>query len=159
VQVERFNGLAPDEAEAQLRQCCASAAWTRPVAAGRPYPDRAALLAAADAAFDRLTWPDIAEALAGHPKIGERTSNSWSRAEQSSVDTAGGQTLAALAEGNRSYERKFGHVFLIRASGRSADEMLAELRKRLDNDEPDERLVVAGELRAITRIRLERLFA
>jgi 2-oxo-4-hydroxy-4-carboxy-5-ureidoimidazoline decarboxylase len=168
VRVERLNGLAPDEAEFQLRRCCASSAWARMVAAGRPYPDPAAALASADAAFARLAWADIAEALAAHPKIGERTDNEWSRTEQSgvfpaatrgAVDTAGAGTLADLAEGNRSYQRKFGHVFLICASGRSADEMLAALRDRLGNDEPTERLVVARELRAITRLRLERLLA
>jgi 2-oxo-4-hydroxy-4-carboxy-5-ureidoimidazoline decarboxylase len=168
VRVERLNGLAPDEAERELQRCCASGAWARLVAAGRPYPDPAAVFAGADAAFGRLAWPEIADALAAHPRIGERTGDEWSRSEQSSlfpastgktVDTAGAGTLAALAEGNREYERKFGHVFLVCATGRSADEMLAALRERLGNDEPTERVVVADELRKITRLRLERLLA
>lgn len=162
--VAEFNALIGDEAARQLSACCAAPGWVAALVAGRPYPARSDLLTASDAAFARLGWPDVARALAAHPRIGERAAGAsreagWSRREQSGVAGAGGDTLAALADGNREYERRFGHTFLICASGRSADEMLAALRARLGNDVATERAVVHDELRKITRLRLERLLA
>ena len=160
--VEEFNALPTARAEADLIACCAAPRWAYLIAAGRPYPDLPALLAAADAASRALTWPDVALALAAHPRIGQRaagpsTGAAWSRQEQAAVGTAADEVRAALAEGNRAYEERFGHVFLIRADGRSAEEMLAALRERLGNDPGAERRAVAEELRQITRLRLERL--
>ncbi|HEV2893222.1 MAG TPA: 2-oxo-4-hydroxy-4-carboxy-5-ureidoimidazoline decarboxylase, partial [Actinomycetota bacterium] len=105
---------------------------------------------------------DLAEALAGHPRIGQRADGSsaeavWSRQEQSGVGDADAEVRAALREGNRAYEERFGHVFLVSASGRSAEELLAALRQRLGNDPDTEWGAVAGELRQITRRRLEGL--
>jgi 2-oxo-4-hydroxy-4-carboxy-5-ureidoimidazoline decarboxylase len=158
-----FNALPAAEAEAELRSCCASAAWARQVAAGRPYPDLAALCDAADAALAGLRWPDLAEALAVHPRIGERASGEgreagWSRREQAGIGSESAPaTHAALAEANREYERRFGHVFLVFASGRTATELLAAARERLGNPPDVEREVVRGELGKIARLRLERL--
>ena len=149
----RFNAASAADAERELRACCASPAWVRTVAGGRPYPHRVDLLAAADAAFSALSWADIAQALAGHPRIGERAQGA-SAGEQSGV--ADGDR-AALEIANREYERRFGHVFLIRASGRPGEEMLAALRARLANSPEAEQAVVRDELRQITRLRLERL--
>ncbi|GAA0714371.1 2-oxo-4-hydroxy-4-carboxy-5-ureidoimidazoline decarboxylase [Dactylosporangium roseum] len=156
-----FNTSPPAEAERDLRACCAVPAWAAELAAGRPYPDVAALLAVADTALRRLTWADIARALADHPRIGERPdgadrSSAWSRREQAGVagDTA---TRAALAAANLEYERRFGHLFLIFASGRGEAELLAAARQRLTHDDETERRVVHEELRRIALLRLERL--
>ena len=132
------------------------------MAAGRPYAGLDTLLDAGDRAVAELDRDDLAEALAAHPRIGQQAAGSsteaaWSRKEQVAVGAADDQVQAALAEGNRAYEERFGHVFLIRADGRSAEEMLAALRERLGNDPDTEWREVAEELRQITRLRLERL--
>lgn len=154
-----FNALPPAEAERELLACCAAPAWARAVAGGRPYPDRLALRTAGDAAARGLTWADVALALAAHPRIGQRAAGAgqeaaWSRREQAGVaDSA----KAALAEVNREYEERFGHVFLIFATGKTAEEMLAAARVRLAHDEATERPIVQEELRKIALLRLERL--
>lgn len=151
-------------AERALLDCCASPAWAGRLAAGRPYQDRGALTAAADAALAGLPWPEVERALAAHPRIGERPAGGardagWSRREQSGVDAADPVTREALAAGNEEYERRFGHVYLVCAAGRSGDELLALLRARLGNDPDAERAVVREELRRIMRLRLDRLLA
>jgi 2-oxo-4-hydroxy-4-carboxy-5-ureidoimidazoline decarboxylase len=160
----RFNALPHDEAERELLACCAAPAWACAVAGGRPYQDLAALRAAADSALAALTWPDIVQALSAHPRIGQRAEGgardaAWSREEQSGMAGAEEGTKTALAEANREYERRFDHVFLISATGRSPAEMLEAARARLANDDATEREVVRGELAKITRLRLERLIA
>jgi allantoicase len=157
-----LNSLPTAQAKELLASCCGSRAWVDRMAAGRPYTDLDALLEAGDRAVAGLDRDGLAEALAGHPRIGQRaagpsTGAAWSRQEQAAVGTAADEVRAALAEGNRAYEERFGHVFLIRADGRSAEEMLAALRERLGNDPGAERRAVAEELRQITRLRLERL--
>jgi 2-oxo-4-hydroxy-4-carboxy-5-ureidoimidazoline decarboxylase len=159
-----FNALPGERAERELLSCCAAPAWARAVAAGRPYPDLAAALAAADAASARLSWGGIAQALAAHPRIGERPSGTglavvWSRREQAGMATAGEETAAALLAANKAYEERFGHVFLVSASGRTPEELLAAARARLGNDPAGERDVVREELRKIARLRLERLLS
>jgi 2-oxo-4-hydroxy-4-carboxy-5-ureidoimidazoline decarboxylase len=157
--VEAFNALPVARAEADLLACCAAPGWGAAIVAGRPYPRRSDLLAAADAAARALSWADVAVGLGAHPRIGERAAGpsreaAWSRGEQAGVaDTA----TAALAVANREYEQTFGHVFLICASGKSDTEMLAAARARLGNDPATERAVVADELRKIALLRLERL--
>lgn len=156
----RFNALPRREAEAVLARCCASARWAAEVARGRPYPSLAAVHAASDAALARLDECDVDEAMAGHARIGEPATGAdgaWSRREQSRVATATDDVRAALAEGNRVYEARFGHVYLVCASGRDAEELLALLRERLDNDPVTERRVLRQELAAINRVRLDRL--
>jgi 2-oxo-4-hydroxy-4-carboxy-5-ureidoimidazoline decarboxylase len=160
--VEVFNGLPAERAEADLLACCAVASWARGLTALRPYPRRGDLMIAADAALRALTWEQIAQGLAAHPRIGERVSGAgreaaWSRQEQSGAADADEATRAALVQANRDYEDRFGHVFLIFASGRSDVEMLAAARERLGNDDAAEQVVVAGELRKIAMLRLERL--
>ena len=157
-----FNSLTADRARADLLTCCAVGAWAAAVADGRPYPDRNALVATANAAARALTWTDVLKGLSAHPRIGERAEGpgreaAWSRLEQSGAagaDTAG---RVALVDANRKYEAKFGHVFLIFASGRDETEILAQARNRLGNDVATERAVVAEELRKIALLRLERL--
>jgi 2-oxo-4-hydroxy-4-carboxy-5-ureidoimidazoline decarboxylase len=154
ISVAEFDGLPPAEAERELRTVCTAPRWARAVAAGRPYGSAAALQAVAAAA---LTDADLDEAITGHPRIGDRAAGSQSRREQSAVATAEADVLTALAEGNRAYEERFGHVYLVCATGRSADDLLAALRARLDNDPATERAVALQELRAINRLRIERL--
>ncbi|MBX6385072.1 MAG: 2-oxo-4-hydroxy-4-carboxy-5-ureidoimidazoline decarboxylase [Microbispora sp.] len=146
-----------------LRSCCASTKWVEKVAARGPFRDLDALRRASEAAFTVLTWEDVLEALAAHPRIGERPGGAgreaaWSRSEQSGMADAGPDLLDAIREGNAAYERRFGHVYLVCATGRDAGELLALLRERLGNDEETERKVVAGELSKIVALRLAKLW-
>ena len=155
-----LNALSTPEAERVLTACCASPRWASVVAAGRPYASPEQLFDAADDALADLDEDDVSRALSGHPRIGERAEGdpgAWSRREQSGLTGAGTSTLQALAEGNRSYEAKFGQVYLVCASGRGAEELLAVLQQRLRNDAVTERAVVRRELGLINRIRLGRL--
>lgn len=161
---DELNNAPAVEAAERLRACNASRRWVEAVLAGRPYPDPESLLVAADKAARSLDWSDVQEALDSHPRIGERpsddsTESAWSRQEQVAVGGSDPQTQQALREGNAAYEQRFGHVFLIRAAGRSADDMLAELRRRLNHDAVTERTEVTEQLAGITRLRLERLLA
>ncbi|MEX1177063.1 MAG: allantoicase [Nitriliruptor sp.] len=166
----RRHGLAvldsaPDDlAVAALSTCNGSSRWAQKVAAQRPFGTPDALFAAADAACAEADRDDILEAFKAHPRIGDRTpthadpgASRWSAGEQSGTANAEQDTLEALADGNRAYEERFGHVFLIRAAGRSADEMLAALRERLDNDPDTELRVAAEQQRQITALRLDKL--
>jgi OHCU decarboxylase len=154
-----FNGLPSEAATGELLAVCHSPRWAGQVAAGRPYADVAALQKAADETWMALGPDDWLEAFAAHPRIGQSGGGSaaWSRQEQSGVGGAGQDVQEALARGNAEYEARFGHVFLIAAAGRSADEILAQLEARLGNDPATELRVAAGEHRRITRLRLEKL--
>jgi 2-oxo-4-hydroxy-4-carboxy-5-ureidoimidazoline decarboxylase len=151
-----FNAAPAGEAERDALSWCESRAFAARVAAGRPYRDPDALLAAVDAAFEDLTWDDIAESMNGHPRIGDRAAG-VSAAEQSGAAAAGDEVRRGLAEGNAAYEERFGHIFLICASGLSGEQMLTSLRARLGNDPDAERSVVRAELLKITRLRLTKL--
>ncbi|MDH2428706.1 2-oxo-4-hydroxy-4-carboxy-5-ureidoimidazoline decarboxylase [Sphaerisporangium sp. TRM90804] len=159
-----FNALSPAEAERELLTCCASREFARRVAGSRPYGAPGDLVAAAAAAVAGLEWPDVLEALDAHPRIGERAAgasreSSWSRDEQSGTAGADRRVLAELAAGNAEYERRFGHVYLVCATGLSAPEMLERLRSRLDGDPEAEPAVVREELGKITRLRVAKLLA
>jgi 2-oxo-4-hydroxy-4-carboxy-5-ureidoimidazoline decarboxylase len=161
VDLPGFNSAPAEDVTPVLLACCDVPSWAAAVRDDRPYADLAALLTTADAAARRFTRADVDRALAAHPRIGERAAGNgadaaWSREEQSAV----GQDAAvqrALAEGNRDYEERFDRVFLIRAAGRSGDEVLAALRSRLGNDEATEAGVVAEELREIALLRLRQV--
>jgi 2-oxo-4-hydroxy-4-carboxy-5-ureidoimidazoline decarboxylase len=153
-----FNAGPAQDAERTVLACCASRTFATAIAGGRPYPDATALMAAVDTAFEALTWDDIVESINGHPRIGDRAvSGGTSAAEQSGAAAASDQVRQGLADGNLAYEQRFGHIFLICASGLSGREMLAQLRARLDNDEEAERAVVRAELRKITRLRITKV--
>jgi 2-oxo-4-hydroxy-4-carboxy-5-ureidoimidazoline decarboxylase len=153
-----FNGASPEAAERDVLACCASRSFARRIAGGRPYRDTAALQAAADAAFEALSWDDIVESMNAHPRIGDRVrAGGWSAAEQSGAASASDQVRQALTDGNLAYEQRFGHVFLICASGLSGQDMLGQLRARLGHDPQAERAVVREELLKITRLRLAKL--
>jgi len=163
----RLNALPAEEAERELRACCGSLAWARRMAAARPFPDEAALFETADAIWRALDEADWREAFRSHPKIGERTAEAgqsgreraWSAGEQAGIGDAEDATRRALAEGNAAYEARFGYIYIVCATGKSAEEMLDILRARLRNDPGTEIRVAAEEQRRITRIRLEKLLA
>jgi 2-oxo-4-hydroxy-4-carboxy-5-ureidoimidazoline decarboxylase len=169
-----LNALSADDAERELHTCCAATAWVRRIATARPYADADALVRTSDAAFAGLGEADIEEALRAHPRIGDRLyfpgqptpptssggldrESSWSRSEQAGVIDADSDVTHSLHEGNVAYEERFGHVFLICATGLSAGQMLAALRERLRNDDATERATVREELRKIANLRLAKL--
>jgi 2-oxo-4-hydroxy-4-carboxy-5-ureidoimidazoline decarboxylase len=155
-----FNAAPAQDAERAVLACCASKAFAEAIASGRPYPDPAALLIAVDAKFEALSWDDIVESMNEHPRIGDRVAGSGvSAAEQSGATAASDRVRQGLAEGNLAYEKRFGHIFLICASGLTGQEMLAQLRARLGNDRDAERTVVRAELSKITRLRMTRLLS
>jgi OHCU decarboxylase len=156
-----FIQLPAAEAVDALLAVCHSRRWAAEVAAGRPYADADALLAAADRIWMSLRPQDWLEALAAHPRIGERGGRSAasSELEQSGVGVAAADVRASIASGNADYEARFGHVFLVSAEGRSAEQILANLRSRLANDPDVELRVAAEEHRRITRLRLIRLLS
>ena len=163
--LRRLNELARDEAEALMLKCCGSSAWARAMVASRPFADTNDLLEASDRVWWSLAPEDWLEAFKSHPKIGERKSEretsadaqAWAASEQSSMKRASNETASALAQGNREYERKFGYIFIICATGKSADEMLSLLRERLNNGANLELRIAAEEQRRITRLRLQKL--
>lgn len=157
--LDGFNTLTDRQRMHALFEVCSSTIWARRVLAGAPFPDSQALLDRADRVLAELPDAEIDAALDGHPRIGGVVHNAASAREQAGVAVAGDDVLAALAAGNRAYENKFGHVYLVCASGRSADELLAILTERLANDPDTERRVMRSELGKINRLRLERLLS
>ena len=159
----RLNALPAAEAEAALLHCLGATRWARAMAARRPFSSREALFAAADELCAALGREDWLEAFSRHPKIGEKraaqetsaTERRWSEQEQSAASAAADNTRAALAEANRAYFDRFGYIFIICATGKSAEEMLALLRQRLQNDPDAELGIAAQEQRRIARLRLE----
>jgi 2-oxo-4-hydroxy-4-carboxy-5-ureidoimidazoline decarboxylase len=157
-----WNHLDEERAAEELRACCAAEAWVEGVLTARPYASPTDLLATSDALVRSLDDAGLAQALAAHGRIGERPAGetreaAWSREEQAAALGAGADVHALLREGNRAYEQRFGRVFLIRAAGRSPEEMYAALQDRLDHDDQTERGVVLDELAQIVHLRLERL--
>jgi OHCU decarboxylase len=163
--LQSLNSLPRDAAEAELLRCCGSQRWARAMAAKRPFPDAAALIAAADETWSGLDPADWLQAFAQHPRIGERaldaprctSTGAWAATEQAGAANADDDLKRALEEGNRVYERRFNHVFIICASGKSATQMLASLQARLNNDPETERRIAAQEQAMITRLRLQKL--
>jgi 2-oxo-4-hydroxy-4-carboxy-5-ureidoimidazoline decarboxylase len=154
----RFNVLPADEATAALRTVCTSAAWAAALLARRPYPTAAHLVATSDAATAALTDADLAQALAGHPPIGHPTpGDARSAREQRGMAGAPEQLNQEMAELNLAYQRTFGHVFLICATGLTGAQLRDALRSRLGNPPERERDLVRAELAKINKIRLLRL--
>jgi len=160
----RWNRLPTEEAGQEILACCGSAAWARAMLARRPLADETALVRASDEIWNQLTVPDWVEAFSKHPRIGERKapvgapakSAAWSTQEQRAVVAAGVAVHSALAVANREYEQRFGRVFIVCATGRSAPEMLDILRRRLQNDDATELREAAEEQRKITNLRLKK---
>ena len=156
-----LNSLPVAAARAALGRCCGARHWVDAMLAARPFGSDAELLATAERVWWGLGRADWLEAFAAHPRIGDRGrgTTDWARREQAGADGAAEATLAALAQGNHAYEERFGHVFLISATGKTAEEMLGALRDRLTNDPATELRVAAEEQAKITRLRLDTLAA
>lgn len=155
--------LTESELREGLTACLQVPRWVDEVAKAGPYLSLAALLEQARASATPLRPGEVEQALADHPRIGEAaagdgTAQQFSQAEQAAAASDDEQLAAALAEGNRAYEEKFGRIFLIRAAGRSRVEILAELRRRLESDPVTEEQQVGAELRDIALLRIPQLF-
>lgn len=165
--VERLNHMRPEEAREELTRCCGARRWIDRMLVARPFPSPRALFEAADRIWSELNDQDYQEAFAHHPRIGDieslrkkfASTASWASQEQAGASAADEATLQGLADGNREYEARFGHIFIVCATGKSAGEMLAILRSRLGNDPGVEVAIAAEEQRKITRLRLEKLIA
>lgn len=156
-----FDRLDDDAARDIVASWAAVPRWADAVLAGRPYGSADALAVAADRLARTWTDDEVDAALAEHPRIGDRpvgdgAAAAASRLEQAASAEADVDTAAALRAGNAAYEARFDRVFLVRAAGRSADQVLAELRRRMANDDATERVEVADQLREIALLRLER---
>jgi allantoicase len=165
--LNRLNEASRDDASAELLKCCGSRRWAARLADLRPFASHLDLLSAADQVFSKLDDGDWLEAFAAHPRIGDRAAiasrfgetRSWAEGEQAGALVAPDAVLDELARGNQAYEERFGHVFLICATGQSAFRMLASLRDRLANPPDIELQIAADEQRRISRLRLEKLLA
>jgi 2-oxo-4-hydroxy-4-carboxy-5-ureidoimidazoline decarboxylase len=163
--LESLNAASSAAATAALFRCCGCAGWASAVAAARPFADAAALVAACEREWSRASREDILEAFTHHPRIGDRealrarfpSTQAWAANEQSGAASAAESVLDELEQGNRAYEDRFGHIFIVCASGKTAEEMLALLRARLGNDRDAELRIAAGEQMKITRLRIEKL--
>ncbi len=163
----RWNGLSADEAAGEILPCCGSTAWARGMAARRPIVYETSLLAASDEVWKSLPESDWMEAFCNHPRIGESRSPAsiparsaaWSGEEQRRVGTATEDVKVALAKENFAYEQRFGRIFIVCATGKSAPEILEILRRRLRNDESTELHEAAEQQRQIARLRLKKWLA
>jgi 2-oxo-4-hydroxy-4-carboxy-5-ureidoimidazoline decarboxylase len=163
--LELINSVDEAAARAMFLRCCGATRWAERMAARRPFACEEKLLAAAEEIWRGLPRQDWLEAFAAHPKIGDLDAlrgkfargAAWSAQEQGGVAGASEATLRALAQGNCDYEARFGHLFIVCASGKTAEEMLALLQQRLHNDPEDELRIAAGEQEKITRLRLQKL--
>jgi OHCU decarboxylase len=164
--VNRLNGLSANDGEAEFLKCCGSTQWARAMTKARPFKALDDVLVEADQIWWSLSEADWLEAFRAHPKIGEKKAataqsaeaQKWSAQEQSGVTQAPASTINELAERNRDYEDRFGFIFIVCASGKSSEEMLAIINERIRNDAETELRAAAVEQSKITRLRLEKLF-
>ncbi|MEP7274408.1 MAG: 2-oxo-4-hydroxy-4-carboxy-5-ureidoimidazoline decarboxylase [Acidobacteriota bacterium] len=164
--LKELNSASPQEAYDDLLACCGSSSWAARLLNSRPFVDLRSLEETADRLSRELTADDWLEAFASHPRIGQRKpgqsesdgrASAWSAQEQVGTRNVPNETLTALAAANLAYEERFGYIFIVCATGRSTEEMLAICHERLNNDAQSELLVAADELRQIAGIRLRRL--
>ncbi len=168
--LDRLNSLAANEAEAEFGKCCGSTNWARCMAAECPFANSNELATIADRIWWSLEPEDWLEAFASHPKIGENKAarataaealnyppENWAAQEQSGAQNAAEETVRSLAKLNREYEEKFGYIYIVCATGKSSEEMLAILRERLPNDAETELRIAAREQSRITKLRLGKL--
>ena len=163
--IENLNVLATIEAIAELTRCCGSNRWVREMINRRPFQSSDELFLQADRTWWSLSESDWKEAFTHHPKIGDieslrkkfASTASWASGEQEGATDASEETVKNLAEGNSLYEEKFGYIFIVCATGKSAEEMLIILHSRLPNSPEVEINIAAGEQAKITKLRLEKL--
>ena len=161
----QLNKLNTKEATAEFSKCCGSTVWVNKMIDSRPFADRQQLCEIAEKKWLECSEKDWLEAFTHHPKIGDLKSlekkfsatKEWAGGEQAGVNRAAGATLIKLADGNNDYEKKFGFIFIVCATGKSADEMLALLKTRLSNDRNTELKIAMREQNKITRLRLGKL--
>ena len=154
-----LNSLPDDGARAEFLRCCGSRKWADLMVLQRPFKNKEAVFSAADAVWAKTDESDWLEAFSSHPRIGGTSTNAWAKNEQSSVASADKAVLDALAQGNADYEAKFGHIYIVCATGKSAAAMLDLLKSRLGNDPKAEKRIAAAEQAKITKIRLEKLLS
>jgi 2-oxo-4-hydroxy-4-carboxy-5-ureidoimidazoline decarboxylase len=162
--LERWNRLSFEEAEKEILPCCGSRAWARGIAGRRPLADEAALLAASDEVWKKLSESDWTEAFRSHPRIGDSSAANplemrpakWSAQEQRGVAVADDAVKTALAEANREYERKFDRIFIVCATGKAAPEILQIIQRRMQNDDRAELYEAVEQQRQITHLRLKK---
>lgn len=163
--LEKLNQIAKDAARADFLSCCGSQNWARLMTDARPFADVAMLIKQAERIWQNLDFKDWLEAFAAHPKIGAKKAVAhqsaqaaeWSSAEQSGTQNAADSVRVELEKANRLYEQKFGFIFIICATGKTAEEMLEFCRRRLNNDADAEIRIAADEQKKITEIRLKKL--
>ena len=162
--LEKLNRAAPEIAESRFLDCCGSRSWARKMVEARPFENAAALIEKAEQIWRNLEAEDWLEAFAAHSEIGVRTDArqsaqfaEWSHTEQSGAHAAADTVLADLDEANRWYQKNFGYLFIVCATGKSAEEMLALCRRRLTNNADVEIRIAADEQQKITEIRLRKL--
>ena len=156
--LDALNSASVDEARAWLAGCCGARRWVDGVLAARPFASREALHGEAERIWRALERDDVLEAMSHHPRIGDTARASAREAgEQAGAASAADAIKAAIAEGNRAYEARFGHIYLVCASGKSGEELHAFLRARRGNDPTTQLAVAAGEQEKITRLRLDKL--
>lgn len=167
MKLSEFNTLSKSRATNLLLACCGSNAWVQEMLLSMPFGDESSMFDAADASWRNRTETDFLEAFSHHPKIGDLDSlrekfastAHLASSEQGSVASASEEVLQGLAKGNADYERKFGFIFIVCATGKTAAEMLELLQTRLPNSREKELQIAAGEQTKITRIRLEKLLS
>jgi 2-oxo-4-hydroxy-4-carboxy-5-ureidoimidazoline decarboxylase len=163
--LDELNSLPPDAARALLERCCGAQAWVDAMVSARPFEDRDAIQRVGEDVARMLTAADWREAFAHHPRIGDASAlrerfaatASWAAGEQRGAADAPDDVLEALAWGNRVYEERFGYIFIVCATGKRADEMLALLLSRLGHDPERELEIAAEEQLKITRLRIDKL--
>ena len=162
-----FNSLAPEAQHEAFEKCCVATNWIVSMQDGSPFPSESALMETATLVWNQCSKQDWLEAFTGHPKIGDVRSlqkkfantKNWAGNEQSGMDCAGLEVIERLANGNQEYEDKFGYIFIVCATGKSASEMLDLLETRLSNDPETELRIAATEQDKITKIRLHKLLS
>jgi len=158
-----LNAMNPEDAGAALTRCCGASRWVTSMLARRPWLSAAALHADADEIWRRLDGTDFREAFAQHPRIGgsdgDRDRDGWASQEQARVGEAGQEIRSALRAANDRYFQRFGYIFIVCATGRSAEELLALLQDRLDNEPARELAIAAAEQARITHLRLDKVGA
>ncbi len=165
VTIEQLDRLPAAEAAFKLAACCGSSAWIAGMVEHRPFGSREALINAAYDVFRSLLHTDWLDAFAHHPRIGEQkaaattspTAEAFSSGEQATASKAGGDVQAELAAANAAYEKKFRFIFVVSATGKSADEILVALKNRLGNECDAEMFIAAREQQKITCLRLNQL--
>ncbi|HTR80160.1 MAG TPA: 2-oxo-4-hydroxy-4-carboxy-5-ureidoimidazoline decarboxylase [Bacteroidota bacterium] len=165
--LEALNSLSPDEAKHELSRCCGSRTWAERVVHGRPYETVEDLYSASEKVWNGLTENDWNEAFSSHPRIGETknvsekfsATHTWAAAEQSGTKNAHVHVLRELEDANKRYEARFGRIFIVCATGKSAKEMLYLIKERMKNDPSTELRVAAEEQAKITKLRIEKLLS